>query len=90
MDARGDRVIRTLPASAGVGSGTSAAVELLYELAEYLHRRYPTMYSVTRHSTEKSTYGWYGEGDIETITVAPLNRTFNLGEGDPLRIVTML
>lgn len=67
-----------------------AAVELLHELAEYLHRRYPSVYTVTRHSVEKSTYGWYGEGDIKTITVGPLNRTFNLDEGEPLKIATML
>lgn len=66
------------------------AIELVYELAEYLHRRYPSVYSITRHSSEKSTYGWYKAGDIKTITVVPLNRTFNLDEEKPLEVATML
>ena len=68
----------------------SVALELVHELAEYLHRLYPTIYSVTRHSAGKSTYGWYGENDIKTVTVVPLNKTFNLDEEDPLRVATML
>ena len=45
---------------------------------------------MTRHSAGKSTYGWYGENDIKTVTVVPLKKTFNLDEEDPLRVATML
>ncbi|CAL1717362.1 unnamed protein product [Somion occarium] len=88
--ARGDRVIRTLPARLGVGSAQLAAVELLHELAEYLFRRYPSMYTVSRYPREKSTYGWYGLGDIKDITIVPLNKTFTLADGDPLLTAALL
>ncbi len=48
--------------------GAEAAVrEGCLELAEYLHRRYPSVYSVIRR--ENNTDGWYGEGEIWKIMV---------------------
>ncbi|KAI0081015.1 hypothetical protein K474DRAFT_1657199 [Panus rudis PR-1116 ss-1] len=89
---RGDHVLCTLPATPGkVAAAEPAARELLYELAEYLSRRYPNVYKVTRHSpSEKSVYGWYDLGDIKDITIVPMQKTFNLAEGDPMVLAALL
>lgn len=71
-------------------SGT-AARELVYELAEYLSRRYPKVYHIVRKvAVEKGAYSWYGEGQIEKITVVPLQRTYNLEEEEPMTLSALL
>ncbi|KAL4241326.1 hypothetical protein ABKN59_000083 [Abortiporus biennis] len=88
---KGERVLKTLPERPGVvASGHPAAVELLYELAEYLSRRYPDVYRVTRLAPSEGSYGWYGLGQINDITIVPLDKTFVIGEGDPLKIASLL
>ncbi|KAL4241323.1 hypothetical protein ABKN59_000084 [Abortiporus biennis] len=88
---RGERLLKTLPERPGiVGSGEPAAVELLYELAEFLSRRYPDVYRVTRLAPSEGSYGWYGQGQIKDITIVPLNRKFVIGEDDPLKISSLL
>lgn len=66
------------------------ALELVYELAEFLSRRYPTTYSVTRLPVVEESYGWHGLGQIRDITIIPLNKTYTIGEQDPLLIASML
>lgn len=66
------------------------AVELVHELAEYLSRRYPAIYIVTRHPPATGSISWYGLGQIKDITVVPLGKTFNLGEEDPMRLSALL
>lgn len=74
-----------------VSSGHEAAKELVYELAEYLSRRYPEVFIVTRHSvTERLENGWYGLGLIHTITIVPVNRTLDLDAEDPMTVSALL
>lgn len=69
-----------------------AAKELLFEIAEYVSRRFPTVYTVTRHDPAKveSVYGWYGQGQIKDITVVPVGETYNLDECDPMTTAALL
>lgn len=68
------------------------AEELLYELAEYLSRRHPDVYTVTRHpvSAREDENGWYGEGRIKTITIVPFQETHNLELEEPLKAARSL
>ncbi|KAF7289400.1 hypothetical protein HMN09_01333300 [Mycena chlorophos] len=54
-----------------IGGGAEAAIELVHELAEYLSRRYPTTFTVTRHASTadlvKYPPGWDGAAPIKTI-----------------------
>lgn len=71
------------------------AEELAHELAEFLSRRYPKVYSVTRHSPSNSKgsgarNGWYGDGRIKEITILPLGVSYNLDEEEPMRVAGLL
>ena len=69
----------------------SAARELVYELAEYLSRRYPDVYHVTRKMAgEKGAYSWYGEGQIQSIKVVPLQRTYDIEKEEPMALSALL
>ncbi|TDL29790.1 hypothetical protein BD410DRAFT_41554 [Rickenella mellea] len=87
---RGDKVVKTLPPRPGVAGGSSAAVELVYELSEFLVRKYPQIYKVTRRKAQTEDFGWYGDGQIESITILPLQVTYELDKEDPLRVATLL
>ncbi|EPT03131.1 hypothetical protein FOMPIDRAFT_1082914, partial [Fomitopsis schrenkii] len=89
---RGERVVKVNDAQPGiVAGGHDAARELVYELAEYLSRRYPKVYHIVRKvAVEKGAYSWYGEGQIEKITVVPLQRTYNLEEEEPMTLSALL
>ena len=64
----------------------------MYELAEYLSRRHPDVYRVTRRGVVVSARegenegenGWYGEGRIRTITIVPFEETHDLEVEEPL------
>lgn len=71
MNTKDGDVLRLLPASPGVKSGYDAAIELVHELAEYLHKRYPTAFHVTR-MTESS------QSPIKTIYVVPVDINYDL------------
>lgn len=88
----GSQLVKTLPADPDyAASGADAARELVYELSEYLSRRYPKTFSVTRHSLEKGGEGgWYGEGRIHTITILPVNTTYDLDVDDPMTVSGLL
>lgn len=62
----------------------------MYELSEYLSRRYPDTYHVTRLEPRPGDFGWYGDGQIKEITILPVNTTYNLGEEDPMKISGLL
>ena len=66
------------------------ARELVYELSEYLSRRYPDTYDVKRHSKCQNDYGWYGEGQIKEITIIPLAVTYDLDAEDPMKVASLL
>ncbi len=64
---------------------------MVHELAEYLIRRYPATFRVTRHTSNYITslsdsprkkgrldYGWGGAPAIKEITVVPLGVTYDL------------
>ncbi|EMD40976.1 hypothetical protein CERSUDRAFT_111549 [Gelatoporia subvermispora B] len=92
---RGPGVVRTEAARPGVvGAGHEPARELMYELAEYLSRRYPSVYEVVRHSPgeekARDAYGWYGDGQIKNITIRPVGVTYNLDEEDPMTVIALL
>ncbi|KAI0723515.1 hypothetical protein C8Q76DRAFT_398233 [Earliella scabrosa] len=89
----GARVLQIHEAQPGiVESGHAAAKEFMYEVAEYLSRRHPDVYSVTRHtpSDREDENGWYGEGRISTITLIPFEETYNLDVDEPLKVARML
>jgi len=62
-------------------SSFNPAIELVHELAEYLSRRYPTTFHVSRHvelSSGDYQWGWDGLPPIKSITVVPLRETHDL------------
>lgn len=100
----GDKCVRTLPARDGIPSGADAgssahvivyamliavcaAKEAVLELAEYLSRRYPQVYSVERRHDNT---GWYGQGQIKSITVMPVDATYDLDHEDPMKVAGLL
>ncbi|KAI8984978.1 hypothetical protein BD414DRAFT_462851 [Trametes punicea] len=90
---RGDRLVSVHPAQPGiVESGHAAAEELMYELAEYLSRRHPDVYRVTRRAVSGNLEenGWYGEGKIKEITITPFDETYDLEKEEPLKVARML
>ncbi|KAG6830622.1 hypothetical protein H0H92_015714 [Tricholoma furcatifolium] len=91
---RGAGVIRVLPENPGVvGSGADAAIETVHELAEYLSRRFPTTFSIERHSPEKAALyrGWDDLPPVKSIRILPLDESYELplhvndGEDAPAR-----
>jgi hypothetical protein len=75
----------------GVRGAGPAALELVYELCEFLSRKYPSLYSVTRASgANGGANGWYGEGEIREVEILPTGEKFNLEKEDPLRVAAML
>ncbi|KAG9021529.1 hypothetical protein FRB95_001966 [Tulasnella sp. JGI-2019a] len=87
---RGQQCVQTLPARDHVASGAEAAREAVQELAEYLCRRYPQVYEVKRALPRANDYGWYGEGQIQLITITPLNVVYDLEKEDPMAVAGML
>lgn len=94
---RGHKLIRVLPDRPGVvKGGAEAARELVYELAEFLSRRYPAVYSVTRHVPSSTPVmvsfedGWKGEGRIRDVTIVPLGVKYDLDVEDPLKVAALL
>lgn len=71
INTKGSDVLRLLPATSGVKSGHGAAIELVHELAEYLHARYPTSFHVTR--TSKSS-----RSPIKAVYVVPTDTSYDL------------
>lgn len=67
------------------------AEELVQELAEFLVRRYPALYAVTRYEKGKRRgNGWGGVGQVKTITIVPLEVTYDLESEDPLKVANLL
>ncbi len=65
-------------------------MELVHELAEYLSRKYPAVYVVTRRPPASGSLSWYGLGQIKDITVVPLGKTYDLDEEDPMPLSALL
>ncbi|KAJ6478469.1 hypothetical protein C8R47DRAFT_632193 [Mycena vitilis] len=65
-----------------IGGGAPGAIELVHELAEYLSRRYPKTFEITRHAPSKSlaTYptGWGGATPVKSVRIAHLQEEFHL------------
>lgn len=70
------------------------AREACLELAEFLSRKYPQMYTVERR--ERNSAGWYGEGEIRRIfldksaTLDGMPRTYDLDKEDPMHVAGVL
>ncbi|KAF8640018.1 hypothetical protein AX17_001262 [Amanita inopinata Kibby_2008] len=79
---RGRAVVCVLDDQPGlVRGGGEAAIELVHELAEYLSRRYPSAFRVTRHPPNirnNYQFGWDGAPPIKDITIISLNKTHSL------------
>ncbi|KZP00435.1 hypothetical protein CALVIDRAFT_475853 [Calocera viscosa TUFC12733] len=90
MRIRGSKSVRTMPARPGVPGGADVAMEVMHELAEYLSRRYPQMFKVTRLPYMKDDYGWYKEGQIKTIEIVPLGEVHDLEAEDPMTVAGLL
>lgn len=73
-----------------VPSPPHSAIELVHELAEYLSRRFPDIYRVTRFSGMNDASGWYGLPGIKEITIIPLGKTYNLQNEDPMTVASLL
>ncbi|KAG8922526.1 hypothetical protein FRC01_013921 [Tulasnella sp. 417] len=87
---RGNKCVQTLPAHDGIGSGVDAAKETVYELAEYLSRRYPNIYAVERHEPSPGDFGWCGQGQIKTVNIVPLGAAYDLDEEDSMKVAGLL
>ncbi|PPQ66283.1 hypothetical protein CVT26_010967 [Gymnopilus dilepis] len=81
MKIRGRAAVRVMDDQEIVKGGSEAAVELVHELAEYLSRRYPSDFSVTRHPSSSSNaspdqafcdWGWDAQPPIKSITITAL------------------
>ncbi|KIM47089.1 hypothetical protein M413DRAFT_16557 [Hebeloma cylindrosporum] len=81
IQTRGEEVIRVLHDNPGlVSSGAGASIELVHELAEYLSRRFPTMFEIVRHSSSvvSESTGWYGLPPIKSIRVLPVGKSYEI------------
>ncbi|KII95957.1 hypothetical protein PLICRDRAFT_234134 [Plicaturopsis crispa FD-325 SS-3] len=91
---RGENVVRVMPENPGlVRSGHEASVELVYELAEYLSRRYPETYQVKRYEAgEKApdVEGWYGAPAIKSVTIEPMGVTYDIREDNAMEVAGLL
>lgn len=98
---RGGDVVRVLPSRADgvviVPGGADAAKELLYEVAEYVVRRYPRSFQVTRlqpSAPHIPTIGniplsWDDRMPIQTITALATGVTYDFSKLETLRCVDM-
>jgi hypothetical protein len=68
----------------------AAAREFVYELSEFLSRRYPETYTVTRRAPQAGDFGWYGDGQIKRILIRPFDVTYDLDEDDPTKAAALL
>ncbi|KAF8196858.1 hypothetical protein K438DRAFT_1825676 [Mycena galopus ATCC 62051] len=85
---KGKNVVRVLPDSTRVrdggepvriGGGAAAAIELVHELAEYLSRRYPKTFEITRHASMADyPTGWGGTTPIKSVRIVHLQEEFEL------------
>ncbi|KAJ7708720.1 hypothetical protein B0H17DRAFT_363479 [Mycena rosella] len=90
IERKGQHVVRVLPPSVRVhdgedgpvqiGGGAAAAIELVHELAEYLSRRYPKSFRITRHTDSLTNYltGWDGAPPVKSVLVIPQQELFEL------------
>lgn len=97
---RGHDAVRVLPAteddSVEVQGGALAAKELVYELAEYLPRRYPSSFRVTRFpngvlapSISGVSLAWGQQQPVQTIEAVETGEKFDLGVLEGLEGVEM-
>lgn len=97
---RGHDAVRVLPAredeSVKVQSGAWAAKELVYELAEYLPRRYPSSFRITRlpNGAPAPSIGgiplaWGRQQPVKTIEAVETGEKFDLGVLESLDDVEM-
>jgi hypothetical protein len=97
---RGHDAVRVLPAredeSVKVQGGAWAAKELVYELAEYLPRRYPSSFRVTRFPNGVPapciggvSLGWGQQQPVQTIEAIETGDKFDLGVLEGLEGVEM-
>ncbi|KAF3798175.1 hypothetical protein GCG54_00010521 [Colletotrichum gloeosporioides] len=79
---RGDKIIQTMPVA------RDAAWELCQDLAEFLSRRYPSVYRVAR--SEDNTQGWYRLGSINKIEMPAMGAAYDLNKHDSLTVAGLI
>lgn len=62
----------------------------MHELAEYLSRRFPDVYRVTRCEGATDASGWYGLPAVKEITIVPLGKTYSLQDENPMIVAALL
>jgi hypothetical protein len=75
---RGNRIVQTL------SQARTAACELCQDLAEFLSRRYPQVYTIER--SRDNALGWYGLGAITRISMSTQGASYDLIKEDPLTV----
>ncbi|KAJ6466411.1 hypothetical protein C8R45DRAFT_1021631 [Mycena sanguinolenta] len=88
VERKGEKVVQVLPPltrvrdggePVHVSGGAAAAIELVHELAEYLSRRYPMTFEITRHlSMADYPAGWGGATPIKSVRIVHLDEEFEL------------
>ena len=79
---RGSKIVDTLPPA------RDAARELCQDLAEYLSRRYPQVYRVSRSAVDHD--GWDNHGAITSISIPPLGVSYDLTREDPMTVAGLI
>ncbi|KAJ7282014.1 hypothetical protein C8J57DRAFT_1056607 [Mycena rebaudengoi] len=103
IECKGAEVVKVLPLSVRVhegedgsvriGGGAEGAIELVHELAEYLSRRYPTTFSISRHDpstllSRQYPAGWDGAPPVKSVRIVPLQEQFELPLPLPVDIIS--
>jgi hypothetical protein len=61
---------------------SNLAIELVHELSEYLSRRYPETFQITRHASSASwadyPVGWGGAAPVKSVRIVHLQEEFEL------------
>ncbi|KAJ7132215.1 hypothetical protein C8R44DRAFT_773379 [Mycena epipterygia] len=102
IERKGQDLVQVLPPSVRVhdgedgpvqiDGGAAGAIELVHELAEYLSRRYPTTFQITRHSPsslklEDYPTDWGGAAPVKTVRIVPLQEEYELPLPLPLNYI---
>ncbi|KAJ7746760.1 hypothetical protein DFH07DRAFT_776270 [Mycena maculata] len=99
IERKGELVVKVLPPSVRehdgedgnirIRGGAAGAIELVHELAEYLSRRYPTTFQITRHASTMPDYptGWGGTPPVKSVFIVPQQEQFELPLPLPLDFI---
>ncbi|KAJ6581107.1 hypothetical protein B0H19DRAFT_1113623 [Mycena capillaripes] len=100
IERKGTDLLQVLPPSTrirdgedavNIGGGAAAAIELVHELSEYLSRRYPKTFQISRHAPSASLAdyptGWDGTAPVKSVRILHLREEFELPLPLPLNYI---